>query len=220
MCIVATRWAPPWPLWACRATRPRPWGWSTCCRRGTCCPPDPSPPPRPPCPRTCRRSTVTQSKPPRRPPAEHITAPQLHHLLRNLASVRAHVLFMISFIIVKYGFYYHFKIVIHHYTIHFYKLLHILDYVQYLVAMWHATESIQYNCRYFKQKQTTDLTTSPLHLPLLPPRLPLRPFHRVFRCTLSSIPQTQSLLNKAKLPLGLLLHPFKDLSVTLVSGSF
>ena len=36
---------------------------------------------------------------------------------------------------------------------------------------------------------------------------------RVFRCTLTSIPQTQSLLNKAKLPLGLLLHPFKDLSV-------
>ncbi|CAL8265867.1 unnamed protein product [Merluccius merluccius] len=34
----------------------------------------------------------------------------------------------------------------------------------------------------------------------------------VFRCTLSSIPQTQNLLNKAKLPLGLLLHPFKDLS--------
>uniref|UniRef100_A0A4W6DTH8 SEC24 homolog A, COPII coat complex component n=1 Tax=Lates calcarifer TaxID=8187 RepID=A0A4W6DTH8_LATCA len=35
----------------------------------------------------------------------------------------------------------------------------------------------------------------------------------VFRCTLTSIPQTQSLLNKAKMPLGLLLHPFKDLSV-------
>ncbi|KAM4726406.1 protein transport protein Sec24A isoform 3-T3 [Anableps anableps] len=34
----------------------------------------------------------------------------------------------------------------------------------------------------------------------------------VFRCTLTSIPQTQSLLSKAKLPLGLLLHPFKDLS--------
>ncbi|XP_041863674.1 protein transport protein Sec24A isoform X2 [Melanotaenia boesemani] len=34
----------------------------------------------------------------------------------------------------------------------------------------------------------------------------------VFRCTLSSIPQTQSLLSKAKMPLGLLLHPFKDLS--------
>ncbi|XP_041122702.1 protein transport protein Sec24A-like isoform X2 [Polyodon spathula] len=34
----------------------------------------------------------------------------------------------------------------------------------------------------------------------------------VFRCTLTNIPQTQSLLNKAKLPLGLLLHPFKDMS--------
>ncbi|XP_051902355.1 protein transport protein Sec24A-like isoform X1 [Hippocampus zosterae] len=34
----------------------------------------------------------------------------------------------------------------------------------------------------------------------------------VFRCTLTSIPQTQALLNKAKMPLGLLLHPFKDLS--------
>uniref|UniRef100_A0A8C5M3Y0 SEC24 homolog B, COPII coat complex component n=1 Tax=Leptobrachium leishanense TaxID=445787 RepID=A0A8C5M3Y0_9ANUR len=30
-----------------------------------------------------------------------------------------------------------------------------------------------------------------------------------FRCTLANIPQTQALLNKAKLPLGLLLHPFK-----------
>ncbi|XP_051834135.1 protein transport protein Sec24A isoform X1 [Antechinus flavipes] len=33
----------------------------------------------------------------------------------------------------------------------------------------------------------------------------------LFRCTLTNIPQTQTLLNKAKLPLGLLLHPFKDL---------
>ncbi|XP_028661756.1 protein transport protein Sec24B isoform X1 [Erpetoichthys calabaricus] len=33
-----------------------------------------------------------------------------------------------------------------------------------------------------------------------------------FRCTLSNIPQTQALLNKAKLPLGLLLHPFRDLT--------
>ncbi|XP_035382170.1 protein transport protein Sec24B isoform X1 [Electrophorus electricus] len=33
-----------------------------------------------------------------------------------------------------------------------------------------------------------------------------------FRCTLSSIPQTQALLNKARLPLGLLLHPFRDLT--------
>ena len=36
---------------------------------------------------------------------------------------------------------------------------------------------------------------------------------RTFRCTLSSIPQTQALLNKARLPLGLLLHPFRDLQV-------
>lgn len=33
----------------------------------------------------------------------------------------------------------------------------------------------------------------------------------LFRCTLTNVPQTQALLNKAKLPLGLLLHPFKDL---------
>uniref|UniRef100_W5K921 SEC24 homolog B, COPII coat complex component n=1 Tax=Astyanax mexicanus TaxID=7994 RepID=W5K921_ASTMX len=33
-----------------------------------------------------------------------------------------------------------------------------------------------------------------------------------FRCTLSCIPQTQALLNKARLPLGLLLHPFRDLT--------
>ncbi|MEQ2208855.1 hypothetical protein XENOCAPTIV_017593 [Xenoophorus captivus] len=50
----------------------------------------------------------------------------------------------------------------------------------------------------------------------LPPILSLKELrhtNRVFRCTLTSIPQTQSLLNKAKLPLGLLLHPFKDLSL-------
>lgn len=34
----------------------------------------------------------------------------------------------------------------------------------------------------------------------------------VFRCTLTAIPQTSSLLNKARLPLGILIHPFKDLS--------
>nr|XP_014346040.1 PREDICTED: protein transport protein Sec24B [Latimeria chalumnae] len=33
-----------------------------------------------------------------------------------------------------------------------------------------------------------------------------------FRCTLTNIPQTQAMLNKAKLPLGLLLHPFRDLT--------
>uniref|UniRef100_A0A3P9BQV6 SEC24 homolog B, COPII coat complex component n=1 Tax=Maylandia zebra TaxID=106582 RepID=A0A3P9BQV6_9CICH len=34
---------------------------------------------------------------------------------------------------------------------------------------------------------------------------------QTFRCTLTSVPQTQALLNKARLPLGLLLHPFRDL---------
>ncbi|XP_070186969.1 protein transport protein Sec24A-like isoform X2 [Littorina saxatilis] len=34
----------------------------------------------------------------------------------------------------------------------------------------------------------------------------------VFRCTLNAIPQNSSLLNKARLPLGILIHPFKDLS--------
>lgn len=34
---------------------------------------------------------------------------------------------------------------------------------------------------------------------------------QTFRSTLSSVPQSQSLLNKARLPLGLLLHPFRDL---------
>ncbi|XP_036372894.1 protein transport protein Sec24B-like [Megalops cyprinoides] len=33
-----------------------------------------------------------------------------------------------------------------------------------------------------------------------------------FRCTLTNIPQTQALLNKARLPLGLILHPFRDLT--------
>lgn len=59
-------------------------------------------------------------------------------------------------------------------------------------------------------------------LPLAPVPVPVPHLHpdsqklncnpEVFRCTLTNIPQTQSLLNKAKLPLGLLLHPFKDLS--------
>ncbi|VDI78016.1 Hypothetical predicted protein [Mytilus galloprovincialis] len=34
----------------------------------------------------------------------------------------------------------------------------------------------------------------------------------ILRCTLTSIPQTSSLLNKSRLPLGILIHPFKDLS--------
>uniref|UniRef100_A0A4W4EBK9 SEC24 homolog B, COPII coat complex component n=1 Tax=Electrophorus electricus TaxID=8005 RepID=A0A4W4EBK9_ELEEL len=40
-----------------------------------------------------------------------------------------------------------------------------------------------------------------------------------FRCTLSSIPQTQALLNKARLPLGLLLHPFRDLTLPVITSN-
>uniref|UniRef100_A0A8D1WVB5 SEC24 homolog B, COPII coat complex component n=1 Tax=Sus scrofa TaxID=9823 RepID=A0A8D1WVB5_PIG len=40
----------------------------------------------------------------------------------------------------------------------------------------------------------------------------LQQYAQSFRCTLTNIPQTQALLNKAKLPLGLLLHPFRDLT--------
>ncbi|ETE70026.1 Protein transport protein Sec24A, partial [Ophiophagus hannah] len=59
-------------------------------------------------------------------------------------------------------------------------------------------------------------------LPAAPLQAPIPNLHQdiqklncnpeLFRCTLTNIPQTQALLNKAKLPLGLLLHPFKDLS--------
>lgn len=34
---------------------------------------------------------------------------------------------------------------------------------------------------------------------------------RVFRCTVSAIPETQELLKKTRIPLGLTLHPFRDL---------
>ncbi|KAI4490569.1 hypothetical protein M0804_003513 [Polistes exclamans] len=34
----------------------------------------------------------------------------------------------------------------------------------------------------------------------------------IFRCTLTKIPENNSLLQKAKLPLGILIHPFKDLN--------
>ncbi|XP_053113036.1 protein transport protein Sec24B isoform X2 [Hemicordylus capensis] len=40
-----------------------------------------------------------------------------------------------------------------------------------------------------------------------------------FRCTLTNIPQTQALLNKAKLPLGLLLHPFRDLPLPVITSN-
>ncbi|XP_011609656.2 protein transport protein Sec24A isoform X2 [Takifugu rubripes] len=56
-------------------------------------------------------------------------------------------------------------------------------------------------------------TPIPAPTPCLPQDLQKVNCHpEVFRSTLCNIPQTQSLLNKAKMPLGLLLHPFKDLS--------
>lgn len=40
-------------------------------------------------------------------------------------------------------------------------------------------------------------------------------FFSVFRCTLTKIPETKNLLDKSRLPLGILLHPFRDLTVSL-----
>ena len=34
----------------------------------------------------------------------------------------------------------------------------------------------------------------------------------IFRSTLTKIPETESILKKCRLPLGILIHPFKDLS--------
>jgi len=34
----------------------------------------------------------------------------------------------------------------------------------------------------------------------------------IFRCTLTKVPETSSLLQKSRLPLGILIHPFKDLN--------
>ncbi|XP_017348103.1 protein transport protein Sec24B isoform X5 [Ictalurus punctatus] len=57
----------------------------------------------------------------------------------------------------------------------------------------------------------------PAHLVPLEPKLSsdLRKVNcspDTFCCTLTNIPQTQAMLNKARLPLGLLLHPFRDLT--------
>lgn len=37
----------------------------------------------------------------------------------------------------------------------------------------------------------------------------------IFRCTLTKIPQSNSILQESRLPLGLLMHPFKDQNVSL-----
>lgn len=36
----------------------------------------------------------------------------------------------------------------------------------------------------------------------------------IFRCTLTKIPESSSILQKSRLPLGILIHPFKDLTVS------
>ncbi|XP_078532710.1 protein transport protein Sec24B isoform X2 [Lissotriton helveticus] len=59
------------------------------------------------------------------------------------------------------------------------------------------------------------LPISPLEAPvpnLNPDLKKLNCSSHSFRSTLTNVPQTQALLNKAKLPLGLLLHPFRDLT--------
>lgn len=55
------------------------------------------------------------------------------------------------------------------------------------------------------------------------PRIRLRQEHLnsvhcssdIFRCTLTKIPETNSILQKSRLPLGVLIHPFKDLTVKI-----
>lgn len=35
------------------------------------------------------------------------------------------------------------------------------------------------------------------------------------RCTLAKIPESNSLLQKSRLPLGILIHPFRDINVSV-----
>lgn len=37
---------------------------------------------------------------------------------------------------------------------------------------------------------------------------------RIIRCTLNKFPSSKNLLDKSRLPLGILIHPYKDLSVS------
>lgn len=68
------------------------------------------------------------------------------------------------------------------------------------------------------------------HRQILPPTKVLPPavklnhqFHEatncstdIFRCTLTKIPESNSLLQKSRLPLGILIHPYRDLSVSKI----
>ena len=73
--------------------------------------------------------------------------------------------------------------------------------------------------------ETIDLMQNRHILPttkVLPPPVKLNhQFHEatncsadIFRCTLTKIPESNSLLQKSRLPLGILIHPYRDLSVS------
>lgn len=42
----------------------------------------------------------------------------------------------------------------------------------------------------------------------------------IFRCTLNKVPESNSLLQKSRLPMGILIHPFRDLNVSMKVTSF
>lgn len=76
--------------------------------------------------------------------------------------------------------------------------------------------------------ETVDLMQNRHILPpakVLPPPVKLNhQFHEasncstdIFRCTLTKIPESNSLLQKSRLPLGILIHPYRDLSVSSMS---
>jgi len=44
--------------------------------------------------------------------------------------------------------------------------------------------------------------------------------YSIFRCTLTKVPESNSLLQKSRLPFGVLIHPFKDLNVNINEFSF
>lgn len=75
--------------------------------------------------------------------------------------------------------------------------------------------------------ETIDLMQNRHILPptkVLPPTVKLNhQFHEatncstdIFRCTLTKIPESNSLLQKSRLPLGILIHPYRDLSVSFM----
>lgn len=63
--------------------------------------------------------------------------------------------------------------------------------------------------------------------PIVPPSVALpnnlarfTPDHKVFCCTMNTVPATNSLLNKLKLPFAIHIHPFKDMAHNVSCMSF